>query len=328
VSAITAHHSAGIAAWKGEDNMSAVPVPVVPALQLKRILYTTDFSEASRLALPIVSAISRKYGSQVYAVNVCSQLSGRMSTIEATPIREQQEQDAKAEMARLVETSGLEQSQTRPLVRTGGAAEEISQIAAEQRVNLAILSTHGRTGFKRLLMGSVAEALLHSLSCPILTAGPHLGSRFQHWSEIKTVLCPTDLSPESRAVFPCVSSLAAEYRAKIVALHVVPPQSEGGPDEKGRERLRAEMKELFFPQIDPRCQLELVIAEGDRVTKILESAKALDADLISFGVREGGKVMLTHFRETVTYKIVLEAECPVLTFRGFAAEEAKQAGEL
>ncbi len=311
-----------------EDNMAAVPVPVVPALQLKRILYTTDFSEASRLALPIVSAIARKYGSQVYVVNVCSQLSGRMSTIEATPIREQQEQDAKAEMARIVETSGMEQSQTRPLVRTGGAAEEIRQIAAEQRINLAILTTHGRTGFKRLLMGSVAEALLHSLTCPILTVGPNLGSRFNDWREIRTIVCPTDLSPEAAAVFPCLASLAADYRARIVALHVVPSQNEGGPDEKGRERLRAEMKELFFPQIDPRCQLELIIAEGDRVTKILETAKALDADLISFGVREGGKVLLTHFRETVTYKVVLEAECPVLTFRGFAAEEAKQAGEL
>lgn len=61
----------------------------------------------------------------------------------------------------------------------------------------------------------------------------------------------------------------------------------------------------------------MVIKEGDRVTKILETAKGLKADLVAFGIREAGELMLTHLRQTVAYRIALDAECPVLTFRGF-----------
>jgi nucleotide-binding universal stress UspA family protein len=306
--------------------MAAIPVPILPAIQLKRILYTTDFSDASRIALPVVSAISRKYGSQVYVVNVCSHsplsTPGAMETVH-----DRQEQEAKSEIVRLLQTSDLEELRTTALVTSGDPADKIRQIVEDQRIDLAIISTHGRTGFKRLLMGSVAEVLLHTLKCPIVTVGPNLGSRFRDFKEIREILCPTDLSPESRAVFPCLAAFAAEYKTRIVALHVLQPVDKGGPDEKGRERLREEMRAVFFPQIDPRCQLDVIIADGDRVEKILETAKAMHADLISFGVREAGKMMLTHFRETVTYKVVLEAECPVLTFRGLATAEAKQVGK-
>ena len=44
----------------------------------------------------------------------------------------------------------------------------------EQKIDLAILGTHGRTGMKHLLMGSVAEELFRHLPCPVLTVGPNV----------------------------------------------------------------------------------------------------------------------------------------------------------
>jgi nucleotide-binding universal stress UspA family protein len=52
---------------------------------------------------------------------------------------------------------------------TGDPAEEIVRFADEARCELIVMGTHGRTGFKRLLMGSVAEAVIRRAKCPVLT---------------------------------------------------------------------------------------------------------------------------------------------------------------
>lgn len=300
--------------------MNAAIIPIVPAIQLKKILYATDLSEASRSALPIVSAIARRYGSEIYVVNVWSTLPYSMVTPEALAILEnKQEQDAKSDMARLLQTSELQGLRTTPLVKSGEPTDEIQHIVGDLQIDLAIVATHGRTGFLHLLMGSLAEELLHSLSCPVLTVGPHLASRFTNPLEIKAILCPTDLSPESRLVLPYLASLAAEYKAEIIALHVARPDGKSGPDERGKEMLREQMRKLFCPQVDPRCRLEVIVDSGHPTDKILDYAKARQVDLIGLGVRPAGPLMLSHFRQTVAYKVVLEAECPVLTYRGPAS---------
>ena len=55
----------------------------------------------------------------------------------------------------------------------GNPADEIVQIAAEENVDLIVMGTHGRTGLKRFLMGSVAEAVVRKAKCPVLTVKPH-----------------------------------------------------------------------------------------------------------------------------------------------------------
>jgi nucleotide-binding universal stress UspA family protein len=58
-------------------------VPIVPAIKLRKILYATDFSEASRAALPVASAIARHYGSELVIANVCPNISSALATPEA-----------------------------------------------------------------------------------------------------------------------------------------------------------------------------------------------------------------------------------------------------
>ena len=78
------------------------------------------------------------------------------------------------------------------------------------------------------------------------------------------------------------------------------------------DSLRSAMQRMFCPQIDPRCEVRLVVEAGDPVERILAHARADKVDLIGFGVRKAGEIS-THFRNTVPYKVVLESECPVLT---------------
>jgi nucleotide-binding universal stress UspA family protein len=294
--------------------MNAFAIPVVPAVRLKNVLYTTDFSNPSRVALPIVAAIARKYGSQIFAAHVWAPLPYSMVPPEALPVMEgKEESDAREALDKFMRIKEMEGLTVTPIVKCGEARRELSRIVHQHHIDLAILSTHGRTGFKRLLMGSVAEELFRSLPCPVLTVGPNISQRFNTQSEIKRILFPTDLSHESTAVFPYLAALAAEYSAEITLLHVVPREDRRHPTAMDEaESLRSAMRRMFCPQVDPRCAIRLVVETGDPVEQILAHARGEKVDLIGFGVRKAGEITI-HFRNTVPYKVVLESECPVLT---------------
>lgn len=286
---------------------AAAIVPIIPAIQLKRILYATDFSEGSRIALGVVTAIARRYHSEVLAAHICPPLASTMET--------DSEGEARKNLANLLRVSNAWNIATTPIVKTGAPVKELDRIVQDECVDLAVVSTHGRTGLQHLMMGSVAEALVRDLSCPVLSVGPHLAHRFLVISEIQNILFPTDLSEESRAVFPYLASLAHEHGARITVLHVLPPETAGNPDAKTlAEPLRKQMMQIFCPQISPRCETEFLIEAGEASERILACARDRKADLIGLGIRKAGE-MATHFRNTVTYRVLLQATCPVLTHR-------------
>lgn len=296
--------------------MTAIAIPVLPAIRLKNILYTTDFSNPSRVALPVVAAIARKYGSQVFAAHVWAPLPYSMVPPESLSALEGKEEDAAREaLDSFMHVKELEGLKITLILKCGEPTRTLGRIVRQNHIDLAILSTHGRTGFKRLLMGSVAEELFRSLPCPVLTVGPNISQHYDTESAVKHILFPTDLSQESAAVFPYLAALAAEYAAEITLLHVVPVEDRRHPaaiDEA--DSLRNAMRRMFGPQIDPRCKVNLVVEAGDPAKRVLAHARADRVDLIGFGVKKAGEIS-THFRNTVPYKVVLEAECPVLTYQ-------------
>jgi len=80
--------------------ISAVVVPIVPAIDLKRVLFTTDFTDASQRALPILAAIARRYGSKVYAAHVWTPNPYAMVSPEVIDVLDRQsKRAAKAELA-------------------------------------------------------------------------------------------------------------------------------------------------------------------------------------------------------------------------------------
>jgi nucleotide-binding universal stress UspA family protein len=295
---------------------SAVVVPILPAIELKNILYATDFSDASLAALPLVSTIARKYGSRVFVVNVSTAISYAMVSPEAAVVMHQKDEiAARSRVLDLTTKGNLAGLPITAVVRSGLPTEELMRVVREQKIDLAILGTHGRTGLKHLVMGSVAEELFRNLPCPVLTVGPHVSRASLETTSIKHILFPTDLSDESRAVFPYLASLASEYKASLTLLHVLPTETATNPDAKSMaEPLRNEMQNTFSPHIDPRFPAEFIIDFGDTAERILAHAETGRADLIGLGVRKVGEIT-THFRNTVAYRVVLQAQCPVLTAR-------------
>jgi nucleotide-binding universal stress UspA family protein len=295
---------------------STVVIPIAPAIELQRILYATDFSDASLAALPLVSTIARKYGSHVFVVNVSTPVPYTMVSPEAAAALQQKDElAARAKVRDLLNTGDLARLSATAIVRSGLPSKELGRFVREQTIDLAILGTHGRTGMKHLLMGSVAEDLFRHLPCPVLTVGPNISKASLQATGIKHILFPTDLSDESRAVFPYLASLASEYKASLTLLHVLPIETATNPDAMSlAEPLRKEMQNIFSPHIDPRCRVEFIIDFGDAAERILAHAETGRADLMGLGVRKAAEIT-THFRNTVAYRVVLQAQCPVLTAR-------------
>jgi nucleotide-binding universal stress UspA family protein len=295
---------------------STVVIPIAPVIELQRVLFATDFSQASLAALPLVSSIAHKYGSQVFVVNVSTPDSYTLVSPEAVAVLQHKEElKARSKVQALLKTKELAGLSTTAVVRSGLPTEELVRFVREQRIDLAILGTHGRTGLKHLLMGSVAEDLFRHLPCPVLTVGPNVSKASMQATDIKHILFPTDLSEESQAVFPYLASLASQYKASLTLLHVLPLETATNPDIRSlAEPLRKEMQNIFSSHVDTHCPAEYIIDSGEAAGRILAHAETGRADLIGLGVRKAGEIT-THFRNTVAYRVVLQAHCPVMTSR-------------
>jgi len=135
----------------------------------------------------------------------------------------------------------------------------------------------------------------------------------------KTILFATDFSPASKMAFEVASALARDYKARIVAVHVVEAARMGfsefaayaGPEEdKG---LAVEELHAIKPP-SPMVTIEYRLLEGDPSVVIVETAQETEADLIVMGTH--GRAGLTRLvMGSVAEDVLRHAPCPVLTIR-------------
>ncbi|HWF90644.1 MAG TPA: universal stress protein [Terriglobales bacterium] len=293
-------------------NAMAVPTPIT--IDIKRILCPTDFSPVSLAALPVASTLAEEYGAEVFLTHICSPVpytAGSPEMLEALERRE--ENEAWEKLRNILVGNDLRNVPASSLVRWGGPVDEVNRLVRDDKVDMIVTSTHGRTGWKHLLMGSVAEELLRTVPCPVITVGPKLQRRFAKAASIKNIVYATDLSEESKAAFPYVASMATRYRAALTLLHVLPIENADNPNAKLlAQPWRDQMRKTFSPCIDWHSAASYEIDFGDPAERILFYAKEKNAELIAFGVRRRSEVA-THLRNTTTYRVILDAHCPVLT---------------
>ena len=96
----------------------------------------------------------------------------------------------------------------------------LQRIVEENDIDLVVLGTHGRRGVQKFLLGSVAEEIWRHANVPVLTVGPAV-SRSRSDKGFHCVLFATDFTAESLAGLPYAVSMAREYQAHLVLLHVI-----------------------------------------------------------------------------------------------------------
>jgi nucleotide-binding universal stress UspA family protein len=150
----------------------------------------------------------------------------------------------------------------------------------------------------------------------------------------KTILFATDFSPASSAAFNVAAALARDYRARLIALHVVEPVHMGfaefatyvGPDEDKDEAMKL-LTAIRAPSA--AVAIEHRLLDGDPATVICETAAETGADLVIMGTM--GRSGFTRLvMGSVAEEVLRRAPCPVLTVRGVIpvrTEEPAEVGE-
>jgi len=298
-------------------------------IEIRRILCPIDFSDHSRRALDNAIAIARWYEARVTVLHVFSpapvpaMAPGHVvfEPIILTAVdRDQLLADTKA-FAERDDASGVA---IEAVVREGTMASEILDQATSMKADLLVIGTHGRSGFERLLLGSVAEKVLRRASCPVMTVPKRLPEAVQVL--YKRILCPVDFSDSSLRALAYAVSLAQEADGQLVVLHVVAHEFEltAGMDydagmtvrnflETREQALQQRLQEIVAGAPD-FSRMESLTTHGKPWREVLRVAAERGSDLIAMGVQGRGVADLLLFGST-TQHVVREASCPVLTLR-------------
>ena len=144
-------------------------------IALKNILVATDFSEASDAALTYGRTLARTFGVTLHVLHVTENVYLQAFGLETyTPsvsdIQHEVDEAARKRLDELVLDSDNSGPATRKVLRTASSpARTITDYAGEERIDLIVMGTHGRGGVAHLLMGSVAERVVRTAPCPVLT---------------------------------------------------------------------------------------------------------------------------------------------------------------
>lgn len=142
---------------------------------LKDILVATDFGEASDTALLYGRDLARRFGARLHVIHVVDLLVGHLGTPEGfiSNLQELQEDDeaqAEKDLQALLSDEDRQALRARTVVTTSSApAEALVEYARSANIGLIVLGTHGRRAMARLILGSVAERVVRSAPCPVLT---------------------------------------------------------------------------------------------------------------------------------------------------------------
>jgi nucleotide-binding universal stress UspA family protein len=151
-------------------------------MQFRHILAPTDFSEYSKQAVESALEWAKKFGAKLSILHVIElpaypawnpyPIEGYVPPNLTATFLEDLEHRASQELAQVVpkaESAGVEVAR---LVAVGSPYRKIIDMAEAEQVDLIVMATAGRTGFSRLVMGSTAERVVRTASCPVLTIRP------------------------------------------------------------------------------------------------------------------------------------------------------------
>ncbi|HEX7901848.1 MAG TPA: universal stress protein [Planctomycetota bacterium] len=285
---------------------------------LERVLVPLDGSETAERVLPHLRRLLLGRSAEILLLRVLDATSPDVSVMAPA-----YEAEAERYTRRLTFLLMNEGRRARAIVRPGGAAATILRVAREENVSLTVLSTHGRTGLSRLVIGSVAETVLRASPSPVFLLrsfpppidGPSRG-RTEN-TPFHSILVPLDGSEHSLRVVPLVLDLVRPLDARVTLLYVHEPP---GPNPHWLlpERPLEDVERLLREHTVP---VTTAVREGDPAAEILAACRTNAADLL---------VMATHGRSgpvrwlfgSVTENVLRAADIPLLVVPARAPKEA------
>jgi nucleotide-binding universal stress UspA family protein len=305
--------------------------PTASARSVKNVLFATDFSATSESALPYATAICRRFRSTLHLVHVLSEASllmmtGGLDYVSMGTIYEDAHNEAKDKLDQIA--AHLETIPHHIYVRHGAVWKNLAEVIQQSEIDLIVVGTHGRTGLGKLLLGSVAEDILHHASCPVLTAGPKVSGRaklpaFKNSArdlapvelELRQILFATNFSKDAARMAQEAALLADEFHARLTLMHVMEDYTRLGSRPEPLEENLQKLRELIPTKAELQHIPETLLEFGHAPERILKAAEEREADMIILGARAYAEIGSTHLPWSAAHHVIAQAHCPVLTIR-------------
>jgi nucleotide-binding universal stress UspA family protein len=199
------------------------------------------------------------------------------------------------------------------VVRPGLAADQILAFTREREIDRIVMGTHSPGPIGKLLVGSVAEAVLRTAKVPVFIVGPDVVDGSYRSFATRTILCAASLHEASSVVATFAAELAAEHDARLVLQHVIRPQ-ERAEIMAGRslDQIEKDLSMLVPSKLHHKIAIQTIVVPGDPTEELLYQSKAQQADLIVLGA-QGASAFAAITRHGVVYKVLAHAHCPVIT---------------
>lgn len=290
-------------------------------IEINRILCPIDFSEYSDHALRYAMKMAQWYGASLQVLHVMPPITPLSSGGLAAVARDLTRRNLTAAVERCHEP-GVDVAVE--LAESAETSEMILRRAESLDVDLIVTGSHGRTGVKRMLLGSVVEPLLHRCRRPVLVLPAGLDqSRLERPATFARIICAVDFSMPSLTALAYALSIAEEANAQLTVVNVIelPPELANPPQppDFNIERTRAEteaerlakLRTLVPEHARDYCTVETAVLEGGASRQLLRLAEQQAADLIVLGVHGRNALDLAVFGSN-SKDIITRGHCPVL----------------
>ncbi len=293
-----------------------------------RLLVPTDFSPLSDAALAYAGTLAGAFGARLHVLHVIDNVFLRAgvtdprNAIKTAALRRVHDRLSDNDRRRFHVIAAVEQSDT--------PAGEVASYARTHNIDLIVMGTHGRSGMSHLLMGSVAEKVVRTAPCPVLTVREAPPAWRRANSGITRILVPTDFSASSDAALACARKLAAGFGASLHLLHVLDDPPAGGafglefylsdPPDVYTARLKDAQQRLAHRVMahDPSGTYATTqVMVGKSAQTIVDYTADGDFDVVVMGTHgRGGMAHL--LMGSVAESVIRRAPCPVMTARDVA----------
>ncbi|NOX33230.1 MAG: universal stress protein [Deltaproteobacteria bacterium] len=322
-------------------------------IEPKKIMCAIDFSDFTNIILSYGKALAKEFESKLclcHVVQGALMVSSHMPPyLDYAGIESERSQCAQDKLEKIAKEFDID---CEILISAGNPADEIEQLARDNNVDMIIAATHGGSGVKRFLIGSVTNRLVKILTCPLLVLHAkenHLVSPVEDKIKLKRILVGCDFSRDSKLAFDYALSLAQEFQTQLYLAHVIRPTEQieltasdyiklqegdyigwsrseyldlqkkttgGELQKKSTLRNRLETQLLNMVPEDSRnwCTPVTILLEGQAYKELIDYAGKKEVDMIVLGVR--GHSLLEQFLVgSTTDRVISQASCPVLAVR-------------
>ena len=178
--------------------------------------------------------------------------------------------------------------------------------AEKRHVDLIVMGTHLRHGWRRALLGSVSEGVLHGSSVPVLTVAAKDHRAGNGRRAVTRILCPINFTEVGREGLHAAARMAEAFGAELVIVHVIEPDQ---VDATGTDEAR--VRSWIAPELQDVCSYRQLVVRGGPAERVLDCADDVGADLLVAGAQHRLFRDATVIGST-TERLIRFASCPVL----------------